>query len=125
MLPLAALTIETGTNEDWIDSLLFLVPDGGGDISTYPQLDLRGITFEMEVRHRSDEHEVVINASTTNGMLKIGAYPDVGYLLIGIDVETMSKRQAGDYVGDVVATDASFTRRILTFDLNLVEGITR
>jgi hypothetical protein len=124
-MPLAAIVFENGNNEDWIDSLLFLVPDGGTDPSIYPQLDLRGIEFEMEVRNRAEDHEVLINASTTNGLLKVGDYPNYGYLLIGIDIEVMRQQMAGDYVGDVVASDPSFTRRVITFDLTLVEGVTR
>jgi len=125
-LPLAALVIETGNNEDWIESLLFVVDDGsGGDPTAMPQLDLRGISFELEVRRRAEDHEVVIHASTDNGMLQVGSYPNYGFLIIDVDDTFMQPQAAGDYVGDVVATDAAYTRRVMTFDLNIVEGVTR
>lgn len=124
-LPLAAMVITTGTNEDWIDSMLFLVADGSGDPTLYPQLDLRGIHFQMMIRHHVDDVEVQIEASTTDGLLKLGDYPNYGYLIIAIDNDIMKERPPGAYVGDIVASDETFTRRVVTFDLNLVEGVTR
>lgn len=119
-LPLAHVMIETGTNEDWFDSLLYLVGDEAG-----PQLDLRGIGFEMEIRHRAEDAEVVITASTDDGGIKIGDYPDFGYLIINIDNDTMLTKRAGEYVGDIVASDELFTRRTVTIDLTIVEGVTK
>ena len=124
-LPTAAMVITTGTNEDWIEALLFLIPDGSGNPDNYPQLDLRGIAFEMEVRHSMADHEFIISASTADGTLKIGTYPNYGWLLFDISVEIMKRQLATAYVGDIVASDANFTRRCITFDLNLVQGITR
>jgi hypothetical protein len=118
-LPLAYVTIETGTNEDWVDSLLYLVNEGG------PQLDLRGIKFEMEIRHRVDNHEVVIDASTDNGLLVIGDYPNYGYLVINIGHELMINQLPGGYVGDIVADDGTNLRRTANIDLTLIEGVTR
>jgi hypothetical protein len=124
-LPMAALVVETGTNEDWIDSLLFLVDNGSGNINTMLQLDLRGITFEMEIRRQIDDHAVVIHASTENGMLQIGDYPNYGYLIINVDVSVVSVLPQDSYVGDIVASDSAFVRRVMTLDLNIVEGVTR
>src|SRR4249920_2670652 len=103
-LPLATLFITTGTNEDWIESLKYLIPDGSGNPDNYPQLDLRGIDFEMEVRHAAPDHEVVINASTADGSLKVGTYPNYGWLLFDISVEIMKRQVPDSYVGDIVAS---------------------
>jgi hypothetical protein len=78
-IPLVEIVAETGNNEDWVDSLLFLV-----DPETGEQLDLRGIDFEMEVQRHPTDHEVVIHASTSNGRLSIGEAPQYGYLIIQI-----------------------------------------
>jgi hypothetical protein len=124
-LPLAAMVITTGTNEDWVDSMLFLIPDGSGIVANYPQLDLRGISFQMMVRHQADDQEVQIEASTEDGTLKVGDYPDYGYLIIYIPDEVMKGQAPGTYVGDIVASDDTFARRCVTFDLTIIEGITR
>ena len=63
-MPQLVLTVTTGTNEDWIDSILYLVDMGGDDQSTFPQLDIHGIEFLMEVRRRTSDNEVVFRAST-------------------------------------------------------------
>jgi hypothetical protein len=124
-LPFVTIQFENGTNEDWIDSLLFLVPDGSNNIDQYPQLDLRGIDFEMELRRSATDREVILNASTKDGTLMIGDYPNYGWFIIQVPVTKIEQRQASQYVGDVVASDSAFTRRCMYFTLNLVEGVTR
>lgn len=121
-LPLAALAIVTGNNEDWIDSVKFVVGDAEG-----PQLDLRGIEFEMELRRQAIDHEVILNASTEEDpqTIYIGAPPNVGYLLIHITRDEMKTRMAGEYVGDVVAKADGFVRRCLEINLTIVEGVTK
>ena len=120
-LSVAHLTIETGNNEDWIDAIKFVV-DGG---SPEEQLDLRGMKFQMEVRRRVEDHEVVIHASTDDGRLMIGEFPDFGFLIITILDEVMRTKDAGNYVGDIIASDTDFVRRCITFDLTVIEGITK
>jgi hypothetical protein len=123
-LPLAHLIMEVSNNEDWIDSLVFLVSDSGPPLD---QLDLRGIAFEMHLRRRPEVHEIVLAASTADRTLFIGSPPNVGYLLFFIPQETMRTLWAGKYVGDIVAKDASFQggRVVLTIELTILEGITR
>ena len=121
-MPLADMVIDTGTNEDWLDSIMYVVTDGSADP---PQLDLRGIAFTMEVRRNPDDHEVIIRASTATGELVIGPYPDFGWLVINVPHDTMKTKFAGAYVGDIIADDGNFQRRCITFDLNIIEGITR
>ena len=65
-MPQVDLSVTTGSNEDWVDSILFLVDDGGGDEADFPQLDLHGIEFLMEVRRRTADNEVVFRASTAD-----------------------------------------------------------
>jgi len=124
-MPLVAMEIFTGTNEDWVDSIKWLVDTGSGDMDTFPQLDLRGIEFEMEVRRSTPDHEVVISASTKTGGLAIGEPPDVGYLLINIDVAEMMLQQPGDYVADIVGRDPDSARRVADITLEIVLGVTR
>jgi hypothetical protein len=121
-LPLAHLMIEVSNNEDWIDSLVFMVSDSGPPLD---QLDLRGISFVMHIRRRPEIHEIVLEASTLTRTLFIGSPPDVGYLIFYVPRETMQVLWPGQYVGDIVARDADFERVVLTLDLTILEGITR
>ena len=50
-LPLAHITIEVANNEDWIDSLVFMVIQSGPPLE---QLDLSGIAFTMHPRRRPE-----------------------------------------------------------------------
>jgi hypothetical protein len=123
-LPLAHLVVEVANNEDWIDSLVFLVSDSGPPPD---QLDLYGIDFRMHLRRRPEIHEIVLEASTAGGTMFKGSPPNVGYLIFYVPQETMKGLWAGKYVGDVVASDASFPggRVCMTVDFTVHEGITR
>jgi len=120
-MPLVELQVTTSNNEDWIDSILYLVQTGD---PSPPQLDIRGIIFDMEIRRSALEHEVLLSASTDNDTLKVGAPPDVGYLLFNIPVTKMQPLIAGTYVGDIVGRDAFYTRQIATITLTVNAGIT-
>ena len=121
-MPLVTMSVETGTNEDWVDSLLFFV----GTEETGPQLDLTGIAFEMEVRRRADDAEVLVRASTVNGKLAIGDAPNFGYLLINVPHQEMVQFHApAQYVADIIGKDELYTRRVVAIDLTLNKGVTR
>lgn len=122
-IPLIQMTIVTGNNEDWVDSILFLVDDGLSP--PLAQLDLRGIDFLMEVRHAAGEHEVVITASTANGYLKNGEMPDYGFLLIQVPLSEVKPNPPGAYVADIVASDAQHSRVIAQVALTIVNGVTK
>ena len=122
-IPLIKVVVQTGDNEDWIDPILFLVNDGLDPPET--QLDLRGIEFEMEVRRDEPVHEVVITASTENGMLMIGEVPDYGYLIIQVPLHAIKPNPAGKYVADIIGRDEANTRTVVQIDLTLVPGVTR
>jgi hypothetical protein len=124
-LPLATVTIVTSNNEDWIESFKYVVDDGSSSTDLMPQLDLRGIKFEMEIRRASTDNEVLIHASTENRWLSIGAYPNYGYLLFFIPVEEMVKRSAGTYVADCVAKADGFARKIMDITLTITDGVTK
>lgn len=123
-MPLVQLVVDTGTNEDWVDSIKFLV-DTGVPEADMPQLDLRGIVFEMEVRRAAPDHEVILDATTEDGSLVIGDPPDFGYLLINIPNDDMKAIQPGNYVADIVGHDPEFQRVVVQIALDIVEGITR
>ena len=127
-LPLVQLEIETGNNEDWIDSILFLVApdDPDNPPPTAPQLDLRGIEFEMEIRREADDHEVILNAHTDQGTLAIGASPNFGYLLINVPLAEMQYKFPGGYVGDIRATADGHSRVVVQLtQFNIIEGVTK
>jgi hypothetical protein len=121
-MPLVRLTIETGNNEDWIDSIKFVVDTGAEEL---PQLDIRNIVFDMEIRRDPLAHEVVLAASTANGTIKIGTPPDFGFLIISVPIAEMRTQLAGEYVGDIVGHDELYTRVVAQIALNIVEGITK
>lgn len=125
-LPLVSMTVQTGTNEDWIDSLKFVVNDASSlDFNQLPQLDLSGITFAMEIRRAAPDHEVILSASTKDGQLIIGNPPDFGFLIINVALSDMATKQPGGYVGDIVASDSINSRVCVQISLSILEGITR
>ena len=124
-LPHALVTVETGNNEDWIESFKFIVDDGTGAIESMPQLDLRGIDFEMEVRRKPEDREVLMSASTDDLRLSIGAFPNYGFLLLNMPLSEMRTRTEGAYIADVVASDGEFVRKCMTITLNILQGVTR
>jgi hypothetical protein len=122
-MPLIQLKIETSSNEDWIDSIVFCVPPPLDP--TAPQLDLRGIDFEMEVRRSPDDHEVVLSCSTKEGSIEIGLPPNYGHLIFFKTEEFMKTLAPGDYFADLVGSDGSYQRRVAIILLTIDEGITR
>lgn len=128
-LPLVGITVMTGTTEDWIDSVKYVVqPMVGavGDMSGWPQLDLRGIDFEMDIRRSAEDHEVILNANTKDGTLALGAPPNVGFLLIHVPYAVMKTKFAGQYVGDVRAsTDQNEMRVVIQVVLEIFDGVTK
>lgn len=119
-MPLVEIAVQTGNNEDWVDSLLFLVDEAGSE-----QLDIRNIAFEMEVRRQATDHEVILSASTAAGTLRTGEAPNYGFLIIAVPLADMKTKLAGTYVGDVRGTDPSNTRRVVLINLTIVEGLTK
>ena len=117
-LPLAHLTVETGNSEDWLDVVAYVTPD---DKPVY----IRGIAFEMELRRRPEAHEVLLLANSDNRRISIGAVPQYGHLIIYVPESEMRTYFAGQYVGDIRARDQRFIRRCITFDLTIIEGITK
>jgi hypothetical protein len=129
-LPLTTLSFVVSNNEDWIDALLYAVANNPNlpapPVGTPPvQLDLRGINFQMELRRSPPEHEVILEASTAERTLYVGSPPNYGFLIWVIPVETLKYIEAGDYVGDVIANDGDFLRRVLDLTVTIQEGITR
>jgi hypothetical protein len=126
-LPLVQASIETGTNEDWIDSIRYLVDpdDDAVDPVDWPQLDLRGINFEMEIRRSPTDHEVILNASIVDGTLAIGAPPNFGFLLINVPLHDIKHIFAGEYVGDIRASVGAVMRIAIQIELTIIEGVTK
>lgn len=122
-MPLIQLNIEVSSNEDWLDSILYCVPPPTDP--TAPQLDLRGIDFELEIRRSPEDHEVVLSCSTSDGSIEIGLAPNYGYLIIFKQREFMQTLTPGVYVGDIVGNDGAYQRRTATIALTIDEGITR
>lgn len=117
-LPLAHLEIITSNSEDWIDTIAYITPEE-------EPVDLRGISFEMEIRRRPEANEVILRATTENRWLNIGAGSNYGHLIIYVPEKEMRGHFAGSYVGDIRAKDEQFYRRTVTIDLTIVEGITK
>jgi hypothetical protein len=121
-IPLAHLVIAVANNEDWVDSLVY-VYDSTADPP--PQMDIRGLAFQMYIRRTPPDNEVILSASTEAGSLVTAAPPNSGYLIIYIPRDTMREVWPGAYVGDVRVSDGTYERVCLTIDLTIIEGITR
>jgi hypothetical protein len=124
-LPQSLASIETGNNESWVDSLVYFIGGSEGDSPGPSQLDLRGIEFEMEIRRRAEDHEVVLRLSTDDETLSVGALPNYGFLLINVPYEIMKAQRAGDYVADMRAMADGFTRVIVRASITIVEGVSK
>lgn len=124
-LPLLALIVETGNSEDWIESIKYIVDESTDSPETNPQVDLRGIDFEMEVRRTTKAHEVVLTASSSDGSIAIGEPPDYGFLIINVGFDEMKELSAGDYVADIRGKDDRYTRICIQIALTVFDGITR
>lgn len=120
-IPLITLTVQVRNNEDWIDSLKYVVSDA----VDAPQLDLRGIDFELEVRRSAEDHEVILNATIKDGTLAIGLPPDFGFLMITIPYSIMKTKEPGVYVADIRAKADGFVRICAYMNLTILEGITK
>src|SRR5262245_33986861 len=93
-MPLVAISVETGNNEDWIDSIVFVIETEGLEPELMPQLDIRGIEFEMEVRRTVTDPEIIVAASTADGSLLIGDPPNYGFLLFNLLKPDMQRIRA-------------------------------
>jgi hypothetical protein len=131
-MPLLTISVITGTNEDWVDSIKYVV--GDPDAIDPPQLDLRGIRFAMEVRHAVEAHEVILSVATDDvdpetlaltNELAIGDSPDFGYLLINIPMKKLKDQIPTNYVADIVGFDAVGQRRVIDMTIEIVKGVTR
>lgn len=123
-LPLVLIRARVHNNESWVDSIKYVVGPIVEGIEP-PQMDLRGIKFEMEVRHDPDLHGVILSASTDDGKLMIGAPPDFGFLIIQIPRAEIMYLPAGDYIADIRASDADYSRVAIEMALEIASGITR
>jgi len=123
-LPLILLEVQTGNNEDWIDTVKYVAPVDGNDLDP-AQVDLRDIYFEMEIRRALGNHEVVLSANSDDGSLSVGVPPDYGYFVFYILADYMKHQVPGDYIGDVVGRDDKFSRKIMQLQLTIVEGVTK
>lgn len=117
-LPLVHIIFETGNNEDWFDSIRYVTPYDD-------PVDLRDITFHMQIRNRPNEHDVSLFATTTNGMLIAGG-ERYNILIINVPLWRMQNVWTiGEYVGDILASDDRIYRVIATFNLKVIHGVTR
>lgn len=119
-MPRVLVTIITGTNEDWIDSLKYVLDDVG------TPLDLTGIDLEMEIRKTPPDADVVITAnSLTDGYISVGG-ENSNMIVISVPLAIMKEVPANGYVGDIIAKADGYQRRVVQITELLVErGITR
>ena len=117
-LPLVSLTVTTGTNEDWIDSIQFTQDDG------ITPVDLTGIIFSMEVRRLAGDNDVLIFGSTADGKLLSGGVGE-SFLLINVPRDIMEQVEARSYVADIVAEADGISRVIIQLVVEVFQGITR
>ena len=98
-IPLASVVMSASTNEDWVDSLVYVVTTE--EPPPYPQMDLRGITFNIQLRRRPADNEVILGGSSLTGSLTVGAAPNVGHLIWYFSRDIMRTLWPGQYLGDV------------------------
>jgi hypothetical protein len=116
-LPLLSVIATTGTNEDWIDGVAFVLPD-----TNLTPISIAGIDWTMEMRHVAPDATVVLRASLSDSGI-IAAVPN--FLRMNIPARKMVNIVPQDYVFDILGGDAFNTRRIIVGTLTVVQGITR
>jgi hypothetical protein len=115
-MPVVAMTMTVGTNEDWLDGLEYQ------DLQSPPQpIMLDGIDFEMELRSNPPAATVVLLASTDNGLIVI--YDNTWQLLV--PATTMLLLPPADYVFDMLGRADGYTRQLASGTVTVVQGITR
>lgn len=126
-LPRVNVTIETSNNEDWLDILTYHAYDfyDPNNPVLGDQLDLRGFFFDMHLRREPRDREIIVEATTINQRLSVGAEPNVGSLIIHVPESIMQIKMPGRYVGEIRASKGDFTRVIVSIELMLRLGITR
>jgi hypothetical protein len=122
-IPLAHVVMDAYTNEDWVDSLVYYVTNSDGQ--PIAQMDLRGTIFEVMLRRRAPDNEVILGGSSLTGTLTVGVAPNWGHLIFYFSRRLMGRLWPGQYVGDVIARDDRFERTVLTIDLTVIQGISR
>lgn len=119
-LPLVEVGIDTGTNEDWRDSIGFTAANGSA-------LDISGIAFRMMLREKAEDAQAWLDVSTASavadGQLVNGGA--TGVLGIAVPLAKMKRIHPGDYVMDIVATGDGISRVAARGNVSVVLGVTR
>lgn len=100
-MTLFSINFAISTNEDWVDSLVFVSGE------EQEPLDLSGSSFKMQLRTVPEKLTKIDEFSTENSRLVIEpAIEDVGKLSIVVPKETVDNISPGVYVYDLVWTMA-------------------
>ena len=110
------MIIETVTNSDWLDGLEYWTDD-----SHAQNIDLAGISFEMEMRAAPQFATVVLRASTDNGFIRV--YANSWQFLIPSTM--MMSMPPGLYVFDMLGRADGYTRNLVQATVQVDLGITR
>ncbi|WP_406858477.1 hypothetical protein ABEG18_12955 [Alsobacter sp. KACC 23698] len=107
-------------NEVWRES--FAVQSGDPPEA----VDLTGSAFRAQLRSSEGALLVVLDASTGNGRLQISDPPTDGMVSWNVPVSVLQNLEPGDYVYDVVWTDAGgVPDTIMAGVVTIERGITR
>jgi hypothetical protein len=124
-LPLLSFGMTVGTNEDWLDSWVYV------DTSSNP-ISLAGLVLNMMVRPTPDDAYAVVVASTAasvaglsvNGTIVAGGIGG-NVIALRIPYATMLRVAPGAYVFEVQAQGDGETRTIAAGAVTVIQGVVR
>ena len=122
-LPLAHVLFSVSNNEDWIDSLVFMVSDSGPPLE---QLDLRGITFSHapappagdprdRARRLDARQDIVHRLAAGRGLSDISTCPRKPCVACGLAPMSATSSPAMP----------TFSACTMTVEVTIIEGVTR
>jgi len=114
-------------NEDWKVALSYQIDyTVSGDPENIQALDITGSTFLMQIRKVEEDATAVVSVSTDpgDGIVITDAFG--GEFEITISIARAQRLQPGEYVADLVRTDANgFSERVWEGTCIVVEGTSR
>jgi hypothetical protein len=119
-LPLLQWDQETGNNEDWRNSIMFMMEN---DIDPF---DLTGILFTCHVRQ--DPGLLVVRLAFDSSLSPAGWLINGlgdGTISMKVPASQMRRLDPDTYEYDVVGTADGITARVITGNLVVVQGLTK
>jgi hypothetical protein len=123
-------TMNIAKNEDWKVALIYQIDytdySVAGATPNIQPLDLTGSSFLMQIRKVEEDQTALVSVSTDpdGGIVITNAYG--GQFEITISIAKATRLEPGEYVADLLRTDANgFAERVFDLACTVVDGTSR